>query len=133
MPTLSLAWFGGDLDTRQIDAEDWMLLTELRYQSAGPLGLITVPNGFVTDFASTPQIVWSIGMPKSGEYDKAAVVHDYLYKMGGEIDGKPIYTKAQADWVFNEAMGVLGVNKVKRAMMYAAVVMFGRGNFKKGK
>lgn len=39
---------------------------------------VTVPKGFVTDFASIPRPFWSALRP-DGEYAYAAVVHDYLY------------------------------------------------------
>ena len=38
-------------------------------------GAVTVPTGFVTDFASIPRIFWSALRP-DGEYAYAAVVHD---------------------------------------------------------
>ena len=119
--------FYAPLDVEQIDGEHWRLLAALNYVS-DTYGSIIVPAGFVTDFASTPQIVWSIGMPKSGIYDCAAVVHDYLYVMGGLLTDRT-YTKVDADAIFNEAMGVLGVGRVKRYFMYQAVKWFGRGAF----
>jgi Protein of unknown function (DUF1353) len=39
---------------------------------------VSVPKGFVTDFASIPQAFWSQLRP-DGEYTYAAIVHDYLY------------------------------------------------------
>jgi len=39
--------------------------------------IITVPVGFITDFASIPQIFWNI-LPPFGPYGKAAVIHDAL-------------------------------------------------------
>ncbi len=118
------------LDVMQLDDDTWKLLDDLRYWSAVRPALIKVPYGFVTDFASTPQIVWTIGMPKSGIYDKAAVIHDYLYTMGGHVAGVPfVYTKADADAIFKEALGVVGVNGIKRWAMYTAVRLFGRGAF----
>lgn len=46
--------------------------------------IIRVPAGFVTDFASIPRAFWVV-LPPTGKYGKAAVVHDYLYVMGGII------------------------------------------------
>jgi Protein of unknown function (DUF1353) len=45
---------------------------------AQQLPAVTVPKGFVTDFASIPQIFWTILRP-DGDYAYAAVIHDYLY------------------------------------------------------
>lgn len=39
---------------------------------------ITVPAGFVTDFASVPRIFWQF-LPRDGRYTYPAIVHDYLY------------------------------------------------------
>jgi hypothetical protein len=39
---------------------------------------VTVPVGFVTDFASIPRLFWSLLRP-DGNYAYAAVLHDYLY------------------------------------------------------
>ena len=117
------------LVVEQVDSAHWKLYEPLRYVSF-TWGMISVPELFVTDFASTPRVVWSFGMPKSGIYDSAAVVHDYLYVMGGRLPGReqPI-TKAEADLIFKEAMGVLGVGKAKRWLMYQAVRAFGKGAF----
>src|SRR5215216_1525948 len=39
---------------------------------------VSVPEGFVTDFASIPRIFWSALRP-DGLYTYPAIVHDYLY------------------------------------------------------
>jgi hypothetical protein len=39
---------------------------------------VTVPEGFVTDFASIPRIFWSLLRP-DGLYTYPAIVHDFLY------------------------------------------------------
>lgn len=84
---------------------------------------IDVPVGTITDLTSVPRILWSI-FPPNGEYAKAAIVHDYLYS-------NAIGTKAWADNVFREAMGVLKVPKWRRITMYWAVRLFGRGAYKR--
>lgn len=84
--------------------------------------IIKVPSGFVTDFASVPKIIQWLIHPH-GRYGKAAVLHDYLYE-------NAIKSKAYADNVFYEAMGVLGVSQPKRWVMYQAVKRFGKGKYK---
>lgn len=84
--------------------------------------VIKVPVGFVTDLASVPRVLWAI-VPPHGKYAKAAIIHDYLYVQAYK-------SKAYADGVFLEAMGVLGVPKFRRKLMYMAVKLFGRGNYK---
>lgn len=79
--------------------------------------VITVPAGFITDFASIPRVFWNI-LPPWGKYGKAAIVHDYLYQSG-------MYRKEKADRIFLEAMEVLGVSWITRNIMYQAVNWFG--------
>lgn len=83
--------------------------------------VITVPVGFVTDFASIPQALWSI-LPPHGIYAKAAIVHDYLYEHGTK-------GRKYADDVFDEGMKVLGVPDFTRRSMYRAVRLFGGGRY----
>lgn len=85
--------------------------------------IIVVPAGFVTDLASVPRVFWSL-MPPDGKYAKAAIIHDYLYDNG-------LRTKKQADLIFLDAMRVLNVPRWKRAILYLAVRLFGRGNYEK--
>ena len=125
MPNL-FARFMGPLDARFLGNDMWLVLNDLTYQR-DIKEFITVPRGFITDYASTPRFVW-LFMPKSGEYDPAAVVHDFIYVMGGVLPGKT-YTKADADHIFLETMEVLGVGWVKRKLMHQAVKWFGKGSF----
>lgn len=112
-------------DLRIVSASQLMLLAEFEYHvGAYPSDdVITVPAGTVTDLATTPRWIWSV-LPPFGEYAKAAIVHDYLYQQA-------IGSKRYADEVFLEAMTVLGVPRWRRTVMYWAVRVFGRGNYKK--
>lgn len=80
---------------------------------------VTVPAGFDTDLASIPRGLWNI-IPLIGKYDRAAVVHDYLYRANG-------VTRAEADAVLNEAMGVSDVGRWTRWLIYSAVRVGGGG------
>jgi len=88
---------------------------------------ISVPVGFVTDFASVPWGFWNIE-PPLGQSGRAAVVHDYLYATRG-LDGR--YSRAQADAIFREALAELGVARWKQALLWAAVRGGGRGGWGK--
>ncbi len=81
--------------------------------------LIDVPAGYRTDFASIPRLFWRV-LPPAGKYGKAAVIHDWLC----DVNPKLCDHKLAAD-VFNEAMAVLGVGKMKRWIMVSAVKHFG--------
>lgn len=111
------------LDLQYLDGRIWRLITPFDYDST-IAGLISVPVGFVTDFASVPRFFWRV-LPPTGRYGKAAVVHDYLY--GSHLVAKPV-----ADRVFLEAMTRLGVNRFTRSIMYWAVRLFGGTAYAEG-
>jgi hypothetical protein len=97
------------------DGNSWVLREPLVYQPNGHA--ISVPAGFVTDFASIPRPLWAL-LPKWGRHGNAAVVHDWLY-WSHETD------RATADRTFREAMEILGVLWGVRWAMWAAVRSFG--------
>lgn len=78
----------------------------------------------MTDFASVPRLLW-VFLPCWGKYGNAAVIHDYLY-------WEQQRPRKEADGIFREAMGVLGVSPFKKWVMHLAVSVFGgfawRGN-----
>lgn len=85
---------------------------------------VSVPEGFVTDFASTPTILYPI-FPPIGLYNKAAMMHDYLY-----ASINPLISRKQADQFFLQAMEILKVPRWKRSLMFYAVRLFGNKHFK---
>jgi hypothetical protein len=60
------------------DGKFWFLHEDLEYELLKTGIVITVPTGFVTDFASVPRPVWAV-FPPWGKYGPPAVVHDFLY------------------------------------------------------
>lgn len=109
------------------DGRSWVLLEPLTYE-VGELGsadVITVPRGFVTDFASVPRVLWNI-LPPTGGYGEAAVIHDYLYRTPGKA------TKRQADAVLLEAMKQKGVDWLARWIIYLGVRIGGGWSYKGG-
>lgn len=86
--------------------------------SDGRGNVYRVPEGFTTDFASVPRLLWRL-VPPWGPYSPAAVVHDYLYRTN-------LGTRPAADAAFLSLMKRLGVPAWKRYAMYAAVRAFGR-------
>jgi len=86
---------------------------------------VTVPIGFVTDFASIPQIFWSILKP-DGLYAYAAVVHDYLYW----TQSTP---REVADNVLRLAMEDFHVGAMTIKEIYQAVVWFGGQTWEENK
>ncbi len=89
---------------------------DFRYQS-DLTGLLTVPVGFYTDFASVPRlgIIYALLGDRAHE---PAVVHDWLYYAA-------ITTRKTADAVLMEAMKVLGLPFWQRIPIYWGVRLGG--------
>lgn len=117
--------FTTPLELEYMDGFNYRLLKEFDFASEEAERIIRVPAGFVTDFASVPRFFWRV-LPPTGQYGKAAVVHDYLYR-SHEVP------KEVADKVFLEGMLVLGVPEWKARIMYAAVAVFGGRPYANGR
>lgn len=93
---------------------------------------ITVPTGFVSDFASIPWVARRL-LPSFGPWARAAILHDYLYLTKGE-DGR--WTRKQADDMFMEFMQATAEsredgqpNRLTRSTIHRAVRAFGAGGW----
>ncbi|EPM3305130.1 DUF1353 domain-containing protein [Escherichia coli] len=105
-----------------LDDYRWRLVEPFEFWlTDNPDDVIYVPEGYVTDLASVPRLLWVL-FPPHGRYAKAAIIHDWLYD-------NALRTKAEADRIFLDAMTVLGVPRWRRLIMYYAVCFFGRGNY----
>jgi hypothetical protein len=82
---------------------------------------------FTTDLASVPRsLTWLF--PRYGKYTKAAVVHDFLCQSFGAPPTAaagtallPLTDRSDADELFRALMAQLGVPKLRRFLMWAAV------------
>lgn len=102
----------------QLTGTTWRLLHSISYDGW------TVPKGYVTDFASVPKVTaWLI--PSSGEYNAAAIVHDWLIT---DVLPTGAVTSREVDRVFREAMKALGVKTARRWLMWAGVRLGAIGN-----
>jgi len=61
------------------DNKFWVTVEAIEYVIGTTNERIVIPKGFVTDFASIPQPLWSLGLSPHGQYSRAALIHDYLY------------------------------------------------------
>jgi hypothetical protein len=101
---------------------------------------LIVPQGFLTDVASVPRLVWTIsGITPDGLHRAAAVVHDFLYLHQGAVppqyyqvrqQGEWVnidytFTRAECDKIFARLMREAEVGKVRRRLMYLSVRVFG--------
>jgi hypothetical protein len=103
-----------------VDEVDFVVASNFVY-SIGASGIvISVPRGFVTDFASIPKALWSLGLAPHGRYGRAAVIHDYLYWTQG-------CSREQADNLLMIAMKESQVEAVTRDAIYRGVRIGGQG------
>ena len=86
-----------------------MLHEDLVYHSDILGHVVTVPTGYKTDLASVPRLMRWIVPVANAKNRKAAVVHDYLCTHGDGV----VKNQKQADKVFREALGVLGLGDRK--------------------
>lgn len=94
-----------DLDVKRLPDKDgrkqWKLIAPLIYESK-TVGLIVVPTGFITDFASVPRlplVYWFFG----GRGDAEAVLHDWLYKAPHNTGNGLVVDRSMADRVLRGA------------------------------
>jgi hypothetical protein len=85
---------------------------------------IEIPSGVESDLASIPRFCQRV-LPKLDLHRMAAILHDYLYQLCGNLPDGRRFTRDQCDQKFLEAMTSLGVSAWKRQAMYRAVRMFG--------
>lgn len=112
--------FTDELIVRSFDKK-WELVKPFSFYYKKPnktIQTIVIPKGFITDFASTPRILYPI-IPPIGIYNKACIIHDYLYQ-------EKIFPRKTCDLYFLQAMKVLGVPKWKRNLMFSIVRLFGK-------
>ncbi|OHD22919.1 MAG: hypothetical protein A2Y38_19855 [Spirochaetes bacterium GWB1_59_5] len=118
--------FPGKLEVELVDDDEnegrgsWRLTAPFVYES-DIAGVITVPAGFVTDFASVPRVPIAFWLTGDTAHD-AAVIHDYLYSTGQ-------VQRATADAVLLEAAELTGVPAWRRYAMYYAVRAFGGSHY----
>jgi hypothetical protein len=123
---MQAATFLTPLRTEKIAVRTWLLTDDLLYRTELLDGVLVVPRGFQTDFASVPRWAYSI-FPPTDLYDAATTLHDAGY-------GHALYTpdhqrvhliKDWTDRLFYEAMRASGVGRIRAAVMYRAVAWFG--------
>lgn len=103
--------FNTALQVEELHHGNWRLTADLVYQ--GKYDSFTIPKHFETDFASVPRLFrWLV--PISGEYTKAAVVHDFLWRTNA-------VSKRDADGIFRRMLRELDVPVLRRYVMWGAV------------
>lgn len=59
-----------------IKPDRWRLERSITYETI--VGQVTVPRGYITDFASVPVLLWGI-FPPIGRSNRATILHDWWY------------------------------------------------------
>lgn len=115
---MNRARFTTELALSPYGADSWILLQPLKYLPCAHAEKIEAKKGFLTDLASIPRIIRPL-FPVHGLHTRAAVIHDWLYH--DQRIGNQWIKRAEADWIFYEAMRGLGVSWMKARTMYYAV------------
>lgn len=78
---------------------------------------VWVPKMFLSDSASIPRALWS-AYPAWGRWNRAAIVHDWLYTV-------QIIDRKEADLIFLDALRVCEVPLIRRNLFFRSVRLFG--------
>lgn len=109
------------LEVRHLGRNLKELLSEFTYCDKEE-GDITVPAGFITDFASIGATKNILFFPLyallAGYGDHAATIHDYLYR-------KVLMSRKRADDVFYRALRDEGIARWRATVFYYGVRLFG--------
>jgi hypothetical protein len=103
----------------------WLIDKPLIYES-GIVGLIEVPAGFETDFASVPRVPLFYTLFGDRAH-REAVLHDYLFRK----DSSPQASFMEANRIFLEAMEERGKSFFVRYGMFMGVCMGGYFSYHK--
>jgi hypothetical protein len=120
--------FTGKLIVEHIDdGKRWRVVHGFTYRVGDPNSemFVTIPRDFVTDFASFPLGI--VFQSPGGKWDKAAVVHDLLYRRGWieRARHRVTLTRKDCDDIFRDAMQVAGVGWFPRHVIYLGVRLGG--------
>lgn len=129
LSTQSLSVLAASLGTDQAPGSDlvrgvgngkfWIVQEELEWIIGHTNEKIVVPKGFVTDYASIPKDLWNKGLEPHGFYNRAAIIHDYLYWSQG-------CTRDQADRLMVIAMKESNVGTIDGFTIYTGLKIGGR-------
>jgi len=109
--------FLNDLIIKVVKRGEYELTEVFRYEDYKSGGVINIPIGFRTDFASIPRVLrWFV--VGHGTTRKPATLHDYLYR-------ETSVSRKSADDLFRQAMQEEGVSFWRCRAMYWAVRVFG--------
>lgn len=98
---------------------------EYHYKTCHPIKVkiddmsYTIPEKFETDLASIPRFFWIVTNPAESNLMRAAIVHDWFYRMTCDFNRK------ETDLIFYHMLINDGTPRYKAAIFYYAVRLFG--------
>lgn len=104
-----MAKFLTDLKAECVTDDKWRLVSPLVYES-DIIGVVKIPSGFTTNFASVPRLPF-VYMLFGDTAHQAATLHDYLYQFA-------VVPRHIADKVFLEAMQASGIGWERYPMFW---------------
>ena len=117
--------FATDLRVQRRDDGKWVTASKITYYNLPEgVGTVTIPEGFVTDFASVPRLpfmFWLLG----DRADYAALIHDYLYATAK-------FPRAKCDAIFRHVAGWEGVGWLARWTMWTGIRVGGWASYGNG-
>jgi hypothetical protein len=82
-----------------------------------------IPTNFHTDLASIPRVFWPILAPAHSSLMRAAIVHDWFYRMTCD------FTRKQTDLIFYYMLRQDGIGWFSANVLYYAVRLFGAKHY----
>lgn len=115
---------GGDFED---DGRRFTLSRDFIYNDEEKDIRVVVPQGFTTDFNSTPRAIWWYFAP--WDHPEAGIVHDWLYGAPegySHPSGKPVTAldRAQCDDIHRRILDLKGMRWTKRQAVYAGLHAF---------
>jgi len=84
--------------------------------------IVHIPEGFDWDLSSVPKLLWCI-FPPDGDFEIAALVHDYLYR--NKLISRRFADKEMLTWS-NKVNFSKNMAKVDNYLRYLGVRLFGK-------
>lgn len=85
--------------------------------------MVVIPEGFDTDLASIPRILWPFMSPAYSDFIGPSILHDYLYR------DRTWMVRREVDDVFHDALITNGLDRWTAWKMWLAVRLFGNRFF----
>lgn len=110
-----------------VKSDRWVLVFSVEFKTIVHKSIITVPEGYTTDFASVPMLLWSL-FPPINKSNRAFLLHDYWYdnRLFQETYGaKEARLMADVE-LYNQLEAIEPDKPIRNFCMYLACRWFGK-------